>query len=147
MNILEIILKHSLFILRLISLLLNISLINLFKTAFSWITPCKNIRTDQDLCLHGFYVMFYVILRAPAPPYTAILLCDGILLNRPVILNYTVPKPYSWLLNTFDKKAKLLVRGGDVGGLNNMRHLLSKRQTAQPLKRFSFSSWIQFLLI
>ncbi len=33
-------------------------------------------------------------LRPPAAPYTAILLCDGILLNRHVILHYTIPKPY-----------------------------------------------------
>ena len=33
-------------------------------------------------------------LRAPAAPYTAILLRDRILLNIHVIVHYTIPKPY-----------------------------------------------------
>ena len=49
----------------------------------SYLTPSSNI---QSLTLKT--------LRAPAAPYTAILLCDRILLNRHVILHYTILKPY-----------------------------------------------------
>ena len=36
----------------------------------------------------------YNLLRVPAPPYAAILLCDRIILNRHAILHCTIPKPY-----------------------------------------------------
>ncbi len=44
-------------------------------------------------------------LRAPAAPYTAIMLCNRVLLNRHVILHYTIPKPYD------TAKDKINVRG------------------------------------
>ena len=43
-------------------------------------------RGYRDVCMK--------VLRPPAAPYRAILLCDRILLNRHVILHRTIPKPY-----------------------------------------------------
>ncbi len=57
-------------------------------------------------------------LRAPAAPYTAILLCDRILLNRHVILQYNVSKPYiHW-------KGMLLSRhrGRSCAAVGNLRN-------------------------
>ncbi len=53
------------------------------------------------------------MLRASAAPYTAILICDRILLNRHVILHYTIPKPWSFqsILTGRQNRAKLLARG------------------------------------
>ncbi len=69
----------------------------------------------------------FCTLRPPAAPYTALLLFDRTLLNRHVILHYTIPKPYITLKgymvlvccdkvelvfsNSFDQRAKLLIRG------------------------------------
>ncbi len=75
-------------------------------------------------------------LEATSSPYTAIMLYDQILFHRPVILHYTIPKPYgSGLLRQsitgffkyFWSEGKIACQGG-VGGLKHM-----KRNDISPL--------------
>ena len=71
-------------------------------------------------CLSGLMGshQIWVILRASAAPYTAILLCDRILLNRHVILHYTIPKPYiHWkgmLLSSFTQPSLMPSQDHDL---------------------------------
>ncbi len=79
------------------------------------------------IILFNWYITAkFVTLRPPAAPYTAILLCDGTLLNRHVNLHYTIPKPYFGMLRQsitffffckqFWSEGKIAYQG-DVGGL------------------------------
>ncbi len=54
----------------------------------------KNNHLDNSTSLSAKMKFGNALLRAPAAPYTATLICDRILLNRHVILHYTIPKPY-----------------------------------------------------
>ncbi len=66
-------------------------------------TACRPIRTKNGRKIRKKYVKrgphlygHILFLRAPAAPYTAIILCDRFLLNRHGIQHYTIPKPYIW---------------------------------------------------
>ena len=78
---------------------------------------------DLSLRLWGLHEKLTKAGGPPPAPYKAILLCDRFLLNRHVILYYTIPKPYiHW-------KGMLLSRHQcwSCAAAGNLRHFLGKQ--------------------